>query len=269
MPEQYLIDQAIDFANVKFIEPQIKASVHLEDQEDVFFWDAVIQRISPGTYNYIYHSKSDKGVMTAGCTQCLKYKGLLSKDFFVCIDSDLRYLLQEKELDAQYFIAQTFTYSWESHCCEAVNLQTRIHTVAPDIANQFDFITFFRNYSKVVYRPLITLLWCITNNHNAVTRSAFFSCLPRQCSKSELRDNGEGIVQKMKSNFDILLNEPIINEIDFLKEAATYQEYGLNEGNAYLHIKGHFLYNLTHCIGRMLFKRETLGFRKKRVKQLP
>jgi hypothetical protein len=38
-------EQALDFANVHYINRKIKASVHLEDWEDVLFWDTMIQRM--------------------------------------------------------------------------------------------------------------------------------------------------------------------------------------------------------------------------------
>ena len=66
MTSQDIIDQAIDFANVRLIEPNIVASVHLEDWQDVLFWDTMIQRQKAGLYNYIAHSKSEKGNLTSG-----------------------------------------------------------------------------------------------------------------------------------------------------------------------------------------------------------
>lgn len=43
--------QALDFANVPIIQRGVRASVHLEDWEDVLFWDTMIQRVQPGRYS--------------------------------------------------------------------------------------------------------------------------------------------------------------------------------------------------------------------------
>ena len=77
--------QAIDFSNVPIIQRDVKASVHLEDWEDVLYWDTIIQRVSPGKYNYLAHSKADNGHQASGCSQCLKYMGYMSKQFFACL----------------------------------------------------------------------------------------------------------------------------------------------------------------------------------------
>lgn len=87
--------QAEYYGNIPILDPKFKSSIHLEDKEDELFWDTLLQQYRPGSYFYIYHSKSDSGNETSGCTQCLKYEGLLSERFFICIDSDLRFLCGE------------------------------------------------------------------------------------------------------------------------------------------------------------------------------
>ena len=116
-------EQAQYFANVPFMEKGVVASVHLEDSDDKDFWNAMLQSRKPGRYYFITQSRSPKGFDTKGCEQCLKYRPYLSKHFFICIDSDMRYLLQETGLDAANYICQTYTYSWENHF-RAVRLLT-------------------------------------------------------------------------------------------------------------------------------------------------
>ena len=108
-------EQAQFFANVPLMQNGVVASVHLEDGDDKDFWNAMLQIHHPGRYYFITHSRSPKGFDTKGCEQCLKYRPYLSKRFFICIDSDMRYLLQEQDIDAANYICQTYTYSWENH----------------------------------------------------------------------------------------------------------------------------------------------------------
>ena len=89
--------------------------VHVENTDDIWFWQQLLSKYRNKRYKFMPATNNEKGNRTAGCEQCLKYKEFLSQKFFICIDSDLRYLLDE-ELSAEMGILQTYTYSWENHC---------------------------------------------------------------------------------------------------------------------------------------------------------
>ena len=146
-------EQARYYQNLPLRDRRVKAVVHLEDAEDELFWKNQLQKASPATYHFLAYSKNDKGNKARGCEQCLRYKSFLTCRFFICIDSDLRQLRGEEGLSADNFIAQTYTYSWENHFCEAEHLQERLVRVMPNVA--FDFNFFLRELSKVVYKPLL------------------------------------------------------------------------------------------------------------------
>ncbi len=150
--------QAEYFNNIPLLDRRYHASVHLESKKDKVFWDALLQLECPGEYYYIYHSKSEKGKETAGCTQCLKYRNYLSRNFFICIDSDLRILRGEENLDVGHFILQTYTFSWESHYCFAERLQQTWEYKCADIASKFDFSSFIKNFSTVSYPIFLSFL---------------------------------------------------------------------------------------------------------------
>ncbi len=198
--------QALDFANVPIIQRGVRASVHLEDWEDVLFWDTMIQRVQPGRYNYLAYSKAEGGQRASGSSHCMKYVGYTSNRFFVCVDSDMNYLMQTPGMDASKYVAQTYTYSWENHYAQADGLQQRLAVVLPRL--QFDIKDFLTQYSKIVYRPLLVLLWCLRNNDNRITKRDFTSCLPHQCKALELKNSGEGILQRMARDLESLLNVP-------------------------------------------------------------
>lgn len=65
--------QAEYWKNLPIIDRSIKACVHLEDEEDIFFWDTILQKCDAGKYLYIPYSKSKEGHDTHGCEQCLKF----------------------------------------------------------------------------------------------------------------------------------------------------------------------------------------------------
>lgn len=45
------LNQACYFANVPILYPKIVASVHLENEDDIFFWDTLLQRTTEGEFN--------------------------------------------------------------------------------------------------------------------------------------------------------------------------------------------------------------------------
>ena len=254
-------EQAQFFANVPLMQSGVVASVHLEDVDDKTFWDEMLQNRHPGRYYYITQSRSPKGFDTKGCEQCLKYRPYLSKHFFVCIDSDMRYLMKEPGLGAGDCICQTYTYSWENHYCEASELQHRFEKVCPDKAATFDFQKFMATLSKVLYKPLLLLLFCLKNDKPDFSMRMFSACLPNQCKRAELTGNGKLLIERIAKNFESHLNSPFAQSVDLEDEKVYCQALGVNEQNAYLHVRGHNLFDLVSYIGDLLCRGTSISFR--------
>ena len=250
-------DQARDFANVPLIRRNVVASVHVEDKEDVAFWNSMLQKVHSGEYNFISHSKSQSQKETSGCEQCLKFRPYLSSRFFICIDSDMRYLLQEPGLSAASYICQTYTYSWENHFCEAASLQQRFREV--------DAL-----YSSAIHKPLLLLIHCLRNNRAEFSQRMFSSCLPKQCRRDELTHSGKPLTERIKKNFAPYLDTPFARSTDFETEDKYCQQLGVNGQNAYLHIRGHHLFDLVAYIGDLLCRGTALSFKSDiLMKELP
>lgn len=253
-------EQARFFANVPLMQSGVVASVHLEDGDDKGFWDAMLQTQHPGRYYFITHSRSPKGFDTKGCEQCLKYRPYLSKRFFICIDSDMRYLLQEPNLDASNYVCQTYTYSWENHYCEASALQRRFEKQCPDKAATFDFSIFLTELSKELYKPLLLLLYCLKNDKPDFNLHMFSACLPNQCKRVELADNGKSLIERITKNFDKHLNSQFAQSVDFEPEGSYCKALDVNEENAYLHVRGHNVFDLVAYIGDLLCRGTSVSF---------
>ena len=254
-------EQAQYFANVPLMQRDIIASVHLEDDDDKTFWDAMLQSRHTGQYKFITYSRSRKGNDTKGCEQCLKYRPYLSKRFFICIDSDMRYLLQEPNLDAANYICQTYTYSWENHYCEASALQRRFEKVSPDKAATFDYQQFSTALSEVLYKPLLLLLFCLKNAKQDFSLRMFSACLPNQCQGAELTANGKLLIERIAKNFEPHLNSQFARSADLEAEKTYCKTLGVNEQNAYLHVRGHNLFDLFAYIGNLLCRGTSISFR--------
>lgn len=254
-------DQARDLANIPILRRDVIACVHLEDKDDMVFWDAMLQNQHRGKYHYVTHSKSLSGKDSSGSSQCLRFRPYLSRRFFIGIDSDMRYLLQEPEIDAAHFVCQTYTYSWENHYCEAKALQKRFMDKCSEKACQFDFEAFLSAYSSVVYKPLLLLLYCLKNHRPEFSKKMFSACLPHQCRGDELTDNGRPVIERISKYFEQYLNTPFAQSIDFEAEGNYYQSLNVNEQNAYLHIRGHNLFDLVAYIGNLLCHGTSVSFK--------
>ena len=246
-------EQARYYRNLPLRDRSIKAVVHLEDSEDILFWKHQLQSVSPANYRFLSYSKNDKGNDTRGCEQCLRYKTYLTKNFFICIDSDLRLLRGEEGLTADNYIVQTYTYSWENHFCEAAHLQRRFAELVHEA--DFDFRVFLQKLSAVVYKPLLYLVHFSrsTELNQQWNITKFNACLPLQPKRDELADNGNDYVERVAHLFeDALADLPQF-------EPKVFEN--LDETNAYLHIQGHQLYKLVLYIGTMLCHGKGVAFK--------
>jgi hypothetical protein len=262
MQQKTFEEQARDFRNRHLVDRSITASVHLENKDDELFWNTLLQEYRPGKYNYIYHSKSDKGNETSGRSQCMKYAGLLSERFFICVDSDLWHLRQKPNIDAAHHIYQTYAYSWENHNCFADRLQQTLMDKCPEAAKKFDFRAFLNAYSAAVYEPLLLLLSMNRKKEEGFNQEKFNACLPQQVRSVDLGNNGTPIVcniQKSLARFD---SSKSTSGFALADEMAYYETLGLTESNAYLHIRGHNLYNIVCHIGTQLCSGHTIDFEK-------
>lgn len=254
-------DQARDLANIPILHRDVIACVHLEDKEDMVFWDLMLQSQRAGKYHFVTHSKSQSGKETTGSTQCLRFRPYLSRRFFIGIDSDMRYLLQDSDVDAAHFVCQTYTYSWENHYCEAQALQEQFVSLCPEKACLFDFKAFLSAYSAAVYKPLLLLLYCLKNHKPNFTRKQFDACLPHQCKGVELADNGKMLIERIAKNFEPYLNTDFAKSVDFEAESHYCQTLNVNEQNAYLHVRGHNIFDLVAYIGDLLCRGTSVLFK--------
>ncbi len=246
-------EQARYFRNIPLRDRSIKAVVHLEDTEDILFWNLQLQKAFTATYHFITFSKNEKGNDVRGCEQCLRYKPYLSNRFFICIDSDLRQLKGEEGLTADALIAQTYAYSWENHFCEAEHIQERFKKLVPN--SDFDFQVFLRKLSAVVYKPLLYLVHYSqsSESNQQWNITQFNSCMPLQPSRNELADNGSAYIERVRLLFEAALQN--------LQQPENMANKHIDDANAYLHIQGHHLYKLVLHIGTALCQGTRVAFK--------
>lgn len=223
--------------------------VHVEAEDDIWFWKSMLERYRKGKYIFLPATKNEHGNWTSGCTQCLKYRKFLSQRFFICIDSDLRLLLGER-LEASRGILQTRTYSWENHCVWAEGLQERFAS-ATGRGDSFDFRRFLEEYSGTVYVPMLLMLYQERTGQEDFAREHFRRCISVVYRHGDERDNGRRLLREIRNRLD-KATAGCLDGFRLQEEQTRYSEYGLREDNAYLYVRGHCIYNTVVSIGRKL-----------------
>ncbi len=231
---------------------RVRSVVHLENINDRWFWQELLQRYRPGKYKFQGGSRNADGKLTSGCTQCLKYQGFLSARFFVCIDSDYRYLMEEQNINAANGVLQTYTYSWENHCAFAETLQHEFRKLCPEKADKFDFVSFLSMYSSAVYLPFLYLLNTLRLKRRGLNRIDFHSALAEHFEVCDEMNNGKAAVIRIKQKLDALIDKLPAHFMNVDAEKSRYEAMGVKEDTTYLYVRGHCLYNYLLALGNHL-----------------
>ncbi len=236
--DTYYKERALHYINEAKMQ-QCNAAVHVEACSDEFFWRKIFNRFFPNKrFNFITYSKTKDNNKATGCEICLKYKklGCLSKEFFICIDSDYRYLLQEKKLNPENFVFQTYTYSIENHWCYEENIN-KVFEKAGLQNTIFDFEYFLNAYSKTLYELFIYHLYSLSVGDKYFTKEKFRSFLNISKPGADVPEMINELKEKVSPEIlKLRLKYPNIN-IKELEE--KYYELGLKKENAYLYFRGH------------------------------
>ncbi len=230
---------------------RVDSVVHVEDEDDIWFWQKILSRYRGGRYKFRTATVNEHGNKTTGCAQCLKYRNYLSQRFFVCIDSDLRYLLDE-DISAENGILQTYAYSWENHCVFAESLQETFDEFTGK-GSEFDFVEFLRRYSAIVYEPFLLMLYQEREGLNDFDREKFRALITLTYRKGDEAGNGRAFLERLQSG--LAKEAEVVKQncdFNFEEESARYAAKGLGVDNAYLYVRGHCLYNSIVSIGKKL-----------------
>lgn len=231
------------------------AAVHVEAAQDQRFWDTIFHHFLPQRkFHFIAHSRTWRGTEASGVTQCLSFKPYLGKDFFICIDSDYRYLLQEKDINIHNYIFQTYTYAIENHYCAAPGLDYVCKRASGEANGIFNFELFLERYSEIIYE---LFLWYI---HARITfdftfeRWEFYQLisLRRNAPYPDIKNNGASELafmnEKVQSKLRLLKREYPFTNIEHVRQRMN--DLGVRTDNVYLFIRGHNLFDTVVAIGR-------------------
>lgn len=226
-----------------------RAAVHVENKDDIAFWSAVLKHFRPeDKFHFIAGSRNEYGHETCGVTQCLKYFDYLSPDFFICIDSDYRYLLREKKMDIRHYVMQTYTYSFENHHCFADGLDDVCSRVTHLKNNVFNFRHFLKEFSNILYDLFIWHLYFQNADPIRFSQMEFDGYISLSSSRffPLVYDNGARALDELRNRVERktgFLGRKFPNA-DLEGVRQRYLQLGLTPDNVYLFIRGHNLYDL-------------------------
>jgi hypothetical protein len=244
---------AAHFAGEAFLKHCV-ASVHVEAKADEEFWRKIFRHyVADKEFNFISGSSTPKGTVATGVSHCLKYKPYLSKHFFICIDSDYRYLMQEKGFTPAQYVIQTYTYSIENHFCYAAQLNELSEKQLQIKNTIFDFDRFLKAYSQAMYEVLIWHLYLLKRGEEAFPKHDFTQLLNllQSAHNYDVANNGKAVLdlleQRCKDKITELKQQfPTVNIDD---EKTYFTTLGLTPDTAYLYVRGHNLYDLVCALG--------------------
>ena len=236
-----------------------RAAIHVEDKDDIVFWSNIFKHFRPNDrFHFIAGSRNERGHETRGVTQCLKYVKYLNPKFFICIDSDYRYLLQEQGIDVKHYIFQTYTYSFENHHCYDKGLNELCYRITALPNNVFDFHQFLKEYSNIVYKLFLWHLYFLVADPKRFSIADFNELISFQWQRRpDIRQNGRHELNKLKGRIEQKLaqrrkNYPKAN-LSILEE--KYQKMGLTPDTTYLFIRGHNIYDMVYMLNREVCKK--------------
>lgn len=250
-----VVDKEVHFANAakRFALDakmfRCRAAVHVENKDDIAFWSAILKHFRPeDRFHFIAGSRNEYGRETCGVTQCLKYFDYLSPDFFICIDSDYRYLLRDRKIDIRHCVLQTYTYSFENHHCFADGLDDVCSRVTHLKNTVFDFCSFLKAFSNILYDLFIWHLYFQNADPIRFSQQEFdtYICLSNCKTFPLVQDNASRALDELRSRVERKVGffGRKYPNADLEMIRRKYLELGLTPDNVYFFIRGHNLYDL-------------------------
>lgn len=229
-----------------------KSVVLVEYSSDENFWKKIFSHynIDEKMFLFRFHTRTQKDNNASGSGVCLSFhkQNLLRKELFICIDSDLRHIKQEENIDIQHFIFQTYTYSIENHLSYAALIDSVLENSIIKAEN-FTFSAFLKTYSNTIWELFLWFAEGLVNNIKTISLEGFLGLihlkLPFRVEPDEnINDLIQTHFQQMQQEIEmklVLLKQKHPN-FDISTIESYLQKLGIHQDNVYLYIRGHNLW---------------------------
>lgn len=225
----------------------------VEDAVDIAFWQKLLApEIREKKVKFFPFVQSGNKCIT-GKAYIMKHMTQANPSYILCVDSDLDRILGKKDFDAEHYILQTYTYSWENHHCWSQALQSA--WMQWQMNAEFDFTVFLSGLSAVVYDAFVLMLTKKRLSHRGFTLDTLCNCIDKVQGnqKEALLHNGEGVLAAIATNINLKMEkaEPETTE-DVSLTIQRMEKLGISKDNCYLYMQGHSVFNLVCRIGKAL-----------------
>lgn len=224
---------------------------YVESYDDVFFWSNLLRPLE--TDNYYFE------VMLPSRTSLCKGKKIaLSNDLgrrlgscmIACVDADYDFLMQgttlsSKEVCDNPYVFHTYVYAIENYQCYAPALQTICVMTTLNDHHLFDFETFMKQYSQIVWPLFVWNIWCYRyGNYKQFSMLDFFHIV-------QLRDVNLFHPEHTLEHLRHLVNSKVTRlQRQFPEGRKTYkplreeiQRLGVTPETTYLYMRGHDVFD--------------------------
>ena len=224
-------------------------AVRVESDADVDFWKFILTTTLPHIQFEFFPQSMQNG---SGKKEVLLLKNYTDRELVLCIDADYDYLLQKTEFISKPFVFHTYVYAIENIFSYAEGLKETLEKALnmerSDIPNAFgtegvtfDFKTFFKKYSAIIYDWLSYSLYSEKIKDGLLSRE--------NCGKMAGFDkfyNIENDLIELKIKLEkesVIFKNQYENSDDFYSFLKQLNDLGFNKNNAYLFLRGHDLFD--------------------------
>lgn len=228
-----------------------KIVAYVESYDDIFFWRTILSPYENATRYFEIMLPSRANHLERGKKAALaNILNGVGRDMIACVDADYDYLIQgrtevSKTIVDNPYVFHTYAYAIENLQCYAPSLHTVCVAVTLNDRMIFDFVSFFAEYSEIIFPLFIWNIWYYRSpsygnftltDFNRVIELGNFDPLNYEEAFRKLRKKVARKVRDLqKENPDAVAS--------YQEVKAELKALGVTPQTTYLYIQGHHLFN--------------------------
>jgi len=252
-------------------------TAYVEGLEDELFWEDIFRKFAPNL-KIIFYPYSQDNQLKTGKQEVLKNLRNTCQTVILCVDSDLDYLLKNEPIFSHPYVFHTYTYSIENYKIFPYNLNIIVKKCSLPLQQDFCFVKFFQEYSKVVYPLFLYILYFEQKKYNSlrqgenieaenlVSLKNLIQVFQIDQSQIDLSNNGTNLIQNLQQKVNDLKSKLIkkYGNIDLQFIDDELKEYfKINSETIYWYFNGHILHD---NVVKILLKKVIEIYQKERKK---
>lgn len=225
--------------------------VYVESYEDVAFWRYILSEYEDDNHYFEVMLPSQDTLAKGKKTVLINSlnTNMLGKNLIACVDSDYDFLLQGKTrtsntINRNKYIFQTYAYAIENYQCYADSLHEICVQATLNDHNIFDFKTFIKSYSEIVYPLFLWSIWFYRQNDTHSFPMYDFNNCARFSGEMDINDPEKSLLEIEKRVKSMLhryeARYPNLSP-QIIQMGKELEPLGLTPTTTYLYIQGHHI----------------------------